>query len=113
MAVTKRAPAHHAVAEPTTEPGLDLWLTLLANEDRRALITHLTSPTSDGEASVGELAFAAGISRFSASRYVQQLREGGLIVTERRGNRVVARLVAEPFRQIDDWLWRIVESFPE
>lgn len=99
--------------ECESDGGLDLWLGLLANEDRRTVISHLASTAPAGEASVSELAFAAGISRFSASRHLQQLREAGLVVTEKRGNRVVAYLAAEPFRQMDDWLWRVIESISE
>lgn len=91
--------------------GMDSWLALLANSDRRAIVSHLASLAHADGASVGEIAFAAGVSRFSASRHLQIMKEAGLVDTERCGNRVHARLLAEPFRKVDDWLWSIVDTF--
>jgi len=62
----------------------------------------------DDGAPNSELAFAAGVSRFSASRHLQVMREAGLVSQAKAGNRVLAKLVLDPFRQIDDWLWSIV-----
>lgn len=102
--------ADDEVVERHEDAGIDAWLTLLANSDRRAMVSYLASIEQADGASVGEIAFAAGISRFSASRHLQMLRQAGLVDTRKSGNRVIVTLVAEPFRLIDDWLWRLVNA---
>ncbi|GGD32741.1 transcriptional regulator [Microbacterium faecale] len=89
---------------------LDRWLAVLSDGDRRELIRHLASGTTAHEATIGELAFAIGVSRFSASRHVQVLRQVGLVVTRKVGNRVLVHLVDEPLRIIDDWVGGVVDA---
>lgn len=101
------------VVAPHGDAGIDSWLTLLANPDRRAMVSYLASIEQADGASIGEVAFAAGISRFSASRHLQMLRQAGLVDTRKSGNRVIVRLIAEPFRLIDDWVWRLVDALSD
>lgn len=96
------------IASEDLSPDIGHWLAALGNDVRRALVTHLARVADNRQASIGELAFAVGESRFSISRHVQSLREAGLVETEKRGNRVLVTLVAEPFLWIDDWLWNII-----
>lgn len=91
-------------------PTLDRWLSALADSDRRELIRHLASGPAGGEATIGELAFAVGVSRYSASRHVQSLSEVGLVASRKVGNRVFVRLVGEPLRLIDDWVGGVVDA---
>lgn len=100
-------------AEEIGEDTVGQWLAALGSGARRALISHLAHVAHDRQSTIGELAFAIGESRFTASRHVQLLREAGLVATEKRGNSVFVTLIVEPFRQIDDWLWSIVGAIED
>jgi DNA-binding transcriptional ArsR family regulator len=95
------------VAEPI---GIDRLLTLLSDGDRRAVVDHLAIHARGEAVTIGELAFAVGVSRFSMSRHVQAMREAGLVSLTKSGNRVMVRLTPEPMRVIDDWVWSVVEA---
>lgn len=92
------------------EIGIDRLLALLADNDRRAIVDHLAVHARGAEATIGELAFAIGVTRFSMSRHLQILREAGLVELRKSGNRVMARLSSEPVRLIDDWVFSIIEA---
>lgn len=94
-------------------PALDRWLGALADADRREMIRHLAMGTIDGEATIGELAFAVGVSHYSASRHLQTLRVAGLVTSRKVGNRIMVRLVDERLRLIDDWVGSVVDSLGE
>lgn len=95
----------------SAELGLDRLFGLLADEDRRVIVRHLAGIAPTGSATISEVAFAAGLSRFSASRHLQVMREAGIVDMRKDGNRVLATLCAEPFLRIDDWLWDVVRTF--
>lgn len=95
---------------PCDEIGIDRWLALLADSDRRSIVDHLAIHARGAEVTIGELAFAVGVTRFSMSRHLQILREAGLVQLRKSGNRVLVGLTPEPLRLIDDWVWSILEA---
>lgn len=110
MGQTERLIADVPIADACDEVGIDNWLALLANADRRAIVSHLASVADTQGASISEIELAVGISRFSVSRHLQLMREAGLIEMEKQGTRVFASLTPEPMLRIDDWVWGIVEA---
>lgn len=67
-------------------------LRLLANERRLALLCHLIE---EGEATVGRLAEAVGLSQPALSQHLAKLREDGLVVARREATALHYRL-ADP-----------------
>ncbi|GEK79159.1 ArsR/SmtB family transcription factor [Agrococcus baldri] len=110
MTQTERLHTAVSHAEPCDEIGIDRWLALMADSDRRAIVDHLAMHARGGEVTIGELAFAVGVTRFSMSRHLQILRDAGLVELRKSGNRVMARVTPEPMRLIDDWVWSILEA---
>lgn len=64
-------------------------LRLLANERRLALLCHLID---EGEATVGRLAEAVGLSQPALSQHLAKLREDGLVVARREATSLHYRL---------------------
>ena len=67
-------------------------LRLLANERRLVLLCHLIE---EGEATVGRLAEAVGLSQPALSQHLAKLREDGLVVARREATTLHYRL-ADP-----------------
>ncbi len=64
-------------------------LRLLANENRLLVLCHLAA---EGEATVGALAEAIGLSQPALSQHLARLREDGLVATRRAAQAVFYRL---------------------
>jgi DNA-binding transcriptional ArsR family regulator len=60
------------------------FLKIVANEHRLLLLCHLRK----GEASVGELVSLCGLSQSSVSQHLSKMREGGILVTRRKGTTI-------------------------
>jgi DNA-binding transcriptional ArsR family regulator len=110
MAQAEQSHSVESRAEGRGEVGIDRWLTLLADSDRRAIVDHLAIHARGEDVTIGELAFAVGVTRFSMSRHLQLMREAGLVGLRKSGNRVLVRLTPEPMRIVDDWLWSVIEA---
>src|SRR5262245_51528852 len=63
-------------------------LKLLADETRWRMLNALVEAPAD----VSELTERLGVSQYNASKHLRILREGGLIVTQRVGRRVVCSI---------------------
>lgn len=63
-------------------------LTLLANPRRLLVLCRL----SEGEASVGQLQEAAGLSQSAVSQHLAKLREGGVVATRREAQTIFYRI---------------------
>jgi DNA-binding transcriptional ArsR family regulator len=87
----KRAPADLATFEANASQVADT-LRALANERRLMLLCKLVEW---GEASVGSLAEAAGLSQSATSQHLARMREEGIIDFRREGQTLWYR-IAEP-----------------
>lgn len=93
------APDEGAAARARTET-LARRLKTLADPTRLAILDFL----ADGSHSVGEVATAFGLAQPTVSSHVKQLREAGLLVAERRGNRLHLTPDRDALRGIVDQL---------
>jgi DNA-binding transcriptional ArsR family regulator len=80
----------------------------LANHDRLAIIEDLRKGSAS--ASIGEISSGVELNRFTTSRHLAILRDAGLVVARRHGQRIVHDLVPAAFDAIDDWLLPHLES---
>ena len=78
------SPVLEAVAEPTRRRILEVLL--------------------DGEAAVGELVDAIGISQPGMSKHLRVLREAGLVEARAEGKRRLYALNPDPLLEVDVWL---------
>ncbi len=83
-----------------------LALAALGDPTRRAIFEHL----GDHPASVGELARQVPVSRPAVSQHLKVLKDAGLIVDERQGNRRIYRLDPEGIAELRDYLDRFWDS---
>lgn len=90
MATAVAAPDLAAFEEKAAEAAR--MLRLLANERRLLVLCHLAG---EGEATVGALAGAVGLSQPALSQHLAKLREDGLVSTRKAAQAVFYRL-ADP-----------------
>lgn len=57
-----------------------------------------------GELSVGEVAVAAGASRFNASAHLNRLAQGGYVVRRQAGTTHYYRVVDDNLADVCDWM---------
>ena len=57
-----------------------------------------------GEASVGDLVEAVGMSQPAVSKHLRVLREAGVVSVRVRAQQRIYRLEPGPFRELDAWL---------
>ncbi|MEV6300349.1 metalloregulator ArsR/SmtB family transcription factor [Actinoplanes sp. NPDC051861] len=75
-------------------------LEVLAEPTRR----RITDVLRTGEASVGDLVDALGMSQPAVSKHLRVLREAGVVSARVRAQQRIYRLEAAPFRELDRWL---------
>ena len=75
-------------------------LEVLAEPARRRIADVLRL----GEASVGDLVEAVGMSQPAVSKHLRVLREAGVVTARVRAQQRIYRLEAAPFRELDAWL---------
>lgn len=96
-------------ALPQIDPELTRLFSALANTSRLDLVRAMLARESAGEAnegmSISELAEAAEMSRFSASRHLAILRHAGFVRAYTAGRASLHRLCLDPFETLDDWLY--------
>lgn len=73
---------------------------MLAEPARRRIADRLRA----GEASVGELVDALGLSQPAVSKHLRVLREAGVVTARVRAQQRIYRLEPGPFRELDAWL---------
>jgi DNA-binding transcriptional ArsR family regulator len=83
-----------------------LALTALGDPTRRAIFEHL----GDHPSSVGDLASQVPVSRPAVSQHLKVLKDAGLVLDERQGNRRVYRLDPEGIAELRDYLDRFWDS---
>lgn len=100
-----------ADAEPGP-PGLHEVFAALSNPDRLAILAELRPTPEDlrPARTVSSLAFAIGLSRFSASRHLRQLCDAGLVEVTRQRTALLHRLAITGLARVEDWLYPIVDS---
>jgi DNA-binding transcriptional ArsR family regulator len=84
---------------PWNVVGMDV-LEAIAEPARRRIVEVLRS----GEASVGDLVEAVGMSQPAVSKHLRVLRETGVVSVRVRAQQRIYRLEAGPFRELDAWL---------
>ena len=72
----------------------------IAEPHRRRILELLL----DGEAAVGELVDAIGISQPGVSKHLRVLREAGLVAVRADGRRRLYALDPDPLLELDLWL---------
>lgn len=70
----------------------------LLGDPTRLRILHVV--IDDGERSVGDIADAAGVTRYNASAHLNLLADAGLVSRRRQGTMVLYRLCDESLPQI-------------
>jgi len=73
---------------------------LLAEPTRRRIIEEL----GKGECAVSALVAKLKMSQPAVSKQLRVLRESGLAVVRREGQKRIYRLDAEPLKELDQWL---------
>jgi DNA-binding transcriptional ArsR family regulator len=79
-----------------------LALGALGDPTRRTIFEHL----SDHPSSVGELAERLPVSRPAVSQHLKVLKDAGLVVSQRDGNRQIYRLDPDGIAEMRDYLDR-------
>jgi DNA-binding transcriptional ArsR family regulator len=79
-----------------------LGLAALADPTRREIFEHL----ADHPAAVGELAQLVPVSRPAVSQHLKVLKDAGLVIGERDGNRRIYRLDPGGIAELRDYLDR-------
>ena len=75
----------------------------VANAKRLLILCHLAKLEADGgagEASVGEIQHAVGLSQSALSQHLARLRRAGMVVTRRESQTIHYRLADEETRQL-------------
>lgn len=79
---------------------LDLAFAALADPTRRAIVARLAA----GDADVSELMKPFALAQPTISKHLKVLERAGLIALRRDAQRRPRTLVAEPLKNIDEWL---------
>lgn len=77
---------------------------VLADRTRRDILDRLRS----GEATVGELVTALGVTQPTVSKHLAQLREAGLVTSREDGRHRHYALSAAPLEPVADWVGQFV-----
>lgn len=77
-----------------------MLLKAMANEHRLAILCRL----APGEASVGELTEAVGLSQSALSQHLARLRAEGLVSTRRAAQQIFYSLASEPAKRLMETL---------
>jgi DNA-binding transcriptional ArsR family regulator len=72
----------------------------LAEPNRRRIVALLAA----GERPVTDIVDALPLSQPTVSKHLRVLRDAGLVVARPDAQRRMYRLVAEPWRELDEWL---------
>jgi DNA-binding transcriptional ArsR family regulator len=83
-----------------------LGLAALGDPTRRAIFEHL----ADHPSAVGDLADLVPVSRPAVSQHLKVLKDAGLVVDERDGNRRIYRLDPGGIAELRDYLDRFWDS---
>ncbi|WP_292815499.1 helix-turn-helix domain-containing protein [Microbacterium sp.] len=91
---------------------LDAVLTALGNSVRREMLVLLLEAHGAGQddLSVGAVARALDIDRFSASRHLNVLTECELVCAARRSTARVHRVNLVALAELDDWLYPFLHA---
>ena len=81
-------------------------LTALADPTRRAIFERL----ADGPSAVGDLAGSLPVSRPAVSQHLRVLKDAGLVVDHRDGNRRIYRVEPEGIRGLQEYLGRFWDT---
>ena len=73
---------------------------IVAEPNRRRILDLLREENR----AVGDLAAELGLAQPAVSKHLKVLREAGLVTAEVDAQRRLYRLVAEPLRELDDWV---------
>jgi DNA-binding transcriptional ArsR family regulator len=73
---------------------------VLAEESRRRILDLLARE----ERPVGDLVAHLSLSQPAVSKHLKVLREAGLVQSRRDGQHRIYRVLAEPLREVDEWL---------
>lgn len=102
------------------DPGVQLAALFgaLANNDRLMILRELglrsgrvSRAANPKGASIDEVARAADLSRFAASRHLAILREAGLVNATRVGNQKRHELNPAQLDVLEDWLYQVTDGF--
>jgi len=88
---------------------------VLADETRRAIVTHLNQPSADRgagsvELSVGELVDAVGATQPTVSKHLKVLRDADIVRVREEGQHRYYRLNPDGLSSVATWLGEIVGS---
>jgi DNA-binding transcriptional ArsR family regulator len=95
--------------ETSASRRLDSVFAALADPTRRAILARL----GRGEASVTELAAPFAMSLPAVSKHLKVLERAGLIARGREAQWRPCRLVAEPLRDVADWVEQYRQAWEE
>ena len=73
---------------------------VLAEEHRRRILDLLV----EDERPVGDLVGVLSLSQPSVSKHLKVLREAGLVESRTEAQRRIYSVLAEPLREVDEWL---------
>ena len=88
---------------------------VLADETRRAIVTHLNHPSSESdqdsvELSVGELVEAVGATQPTVSKHLKVLRDADIVRVREEGQHRYYRLNPDGLTPVATWLAELVDS---
>jgi DNA-binding transcriptional ArsR family regulator len=79
---------------------MESTFTVIAEPSRRAILSLLAA----SELCVGDIEERLRISQPSVSKHLRVLREAGFVRSRVEAQRRLYRIVAEPLRELDEWL---------
>ena len=82
----------------------------VADPTRRRILEQLRS---SGAPSIQELTAPLPISRQAVTKHLEVLKESGLVETRWAGRKRMHRLVAQPLREVEQWLRPYAEFWDE
>lgn len=78
----------------------------LANDERLVIVAYLGGlGTRHPGSSISEIADAASLSRFSASRHLRILAAAGLVSAWRSGHAILHTICPTGFDEVEDWMY--------
>lgn len=98
----------------TRPPELAQVFSALASADRLAILAELrraaeSSPSRSGTMTISEVALRLDMSRFSASRHLNVLREAGLVECVRSDRKALHSLSPSSLNALEDWLYPLLD----
>lgn len=82
----------------------------LADPTRRAILEMLSKR---GELPAGEIAARFEMSAPAVSQHLKALRESGLVLVERRGQRRIYRVNVAAMREVENWAFRLRQQWEQ